>query len=501
MSVVLEATRIVKRFPGMTALDGVSLSLLAGEVHALMGENGAGKSTLIKVITGVYEPDEGQILVEGSPFVPRTPQAAIARGIRTVHQELNLVPNLTVAENLVLGHLPTGPMGIRWNEVRTRATAALERIRVAIPIGKAVGALSIAEQQLVAIARAVDVSSGEALKVLILDEPTSSLDRAEVMRLFEVVERLRAEGVAILFVSHFLDQVYEISDRITVLRNGQLVATGSLAEIPRLDLVLHMTGRTVERASSRAARVKDDRPPGIVALEANGLGKRRSVSDVTLEIRSGEVVGFAGLLGSGRTEAVRLLYGLDKPDAGRLSGRGAGIRGAIRAGFGLCPEDRKRQGIFPLLSLRENIVVAAQAKRGWWRPLSPSKQIALVSEAITRLRIAATDPEQSIATLSGGNQQKAILARWLAAEPSLLLLDEPTRGIDIGSKSDLMNEVERLRTEGMAFVFVSSEIPEVVASSTKVAVFRDRKMVGQYAGDAIEEGRILETMAEGASNP
>ncbi|HRF59950.1 MAG TPA: sugar ABC transporter ATP-binding protein [Fimbriimonadaceae bacterium] len=501
MAPVLEATGIVKRFPGLIALDQVSLSLTGGEVHALMGENGAGKSTLIKAVTGVTSPDAGEIRVEGKPFQPRAPHDAMARGIRTVHQELNLVPNLPVAENLALGRLPAGPFGIRWHEVRTRAEAALARIGVTIPVSRTVGALSIAEQQLVAIARAVDRWAGEPLRVLILDEPTSSLDRAEVVRLFDVVRRLRNEGVAILFVSHFLDQVYEISDRITVLRNGRLVATGTVAEIPHLELVQQMTGRSIDLESRSGARSRAILGESTTLLEATSLGKRRSVSDVTLTIRAGDVVGFAGLLGSGRTEAIRLLYGLDRADSGRLTGRGPGIRGSLRAGFGLCPEDRKRQGIFPQLSLRENILIALQAQRGWWRPLTKGKQRGLVDDAIARLRIAATDAEQAIGTLSGGNQQKAILARWLAAEPKLLLLDEPTRGIDIGSKADLMGEVERLRSSGMAFVFVSSEMPEVVAASTQVAVFRDRRMVSVFAGASVDEPTLLAAIAEGAPSP
>ena len=495
MAPLLELKGIGKTFLGVAALDGVDFDLRAGEVHALMGENGAGKSTLIKTMTGVHPPDAGTILVEGEPIRPRSPDEAVRHGVSTVYQEINLVPNLSVMENLLLGRMPTGPLGIRWREVRVRAERAMARLGLGLDVRAPLGSLSIALQQMVAIARALDVSA----KALVLDEPTSSLDAGEVEALFAVVRRLRSEGLGIVFVSHFLDQVYALSDRITVLRNGRKIGTWDTVALPRLELVSQMIGRdatALERSGSARAGEAEGRP----LVSAQALGRRGSVSDVSLEVRPGETLGLAGLLGSGRTETVRLLFGIDAPDTGTLMVDGERIsrlrpREAIRRGFGYLSEDRKRESLFPELSVRENILILHQVDRGWHRRLPMARQRAMAKELAGRLRVQPPDVERPIQFLSGGNQQKALLARSLAVEPRLLLLDEPTRGIDVGAKFEIMSLVESLRQAGRSFVFVSSELPEVVRSCTRVLVLRDRRGVRTLEGSAISESTILGEIA------
>ncbi len=494
-SVLLSLTGIAKRFPGVLALDGVDLDVRAGEVHALMGENGAGKSTLIKVATGVYPIDAGEIRLDGTLVKPRSPADAVRLGISTVYQEVNLVPNLSVAENICLAREPRGLLGIRWQELRRRATLAIQRMGIELDVRRPLGSYSIAIQQLVAIARALDVSA----KVLILDEPTSSLDSNEVAQLFDVVRRLRGDGIGIIFVTHFLDQVYQISDRITILRNGKRVGTWNTAELSRIDLVTAMIGRdasSLERPKA-VAKAASTSPP---VIDCTGLGRRGAVSDVSFTLRAGEVLGFAGLLGSGRTEALRLIFGLDSADVGELNvdgkkTHGFSPRAAIRGGIGFCSEDRRRDGLFPDMSLRENVLLAMQARRGWLRRMPMSLQREISERLVGRLRIQPADIENPIQFLSGGNQQKALLARWLAIGPRVLLLDEPTRGIDVGAKFEVMSLVEELRTDGTAFIFVSSELAEVVHSCTSVMVMRDRRAVTNLEPGEINEERIIRTIA------
>ncbi|RYG27084.1 sugar ABC transporter ATP-binding protein [bacterium] len=495
MAELLELRGIGKRFLGVAALEDVDFDLRAGEIHALMGENGAGKSTLIKTLTGVHPPDAGTIRLNGQDVRPTSPDDAVRLGISTVYQEVNLVPNLTVMENLLLSREPKGLFGIRWKEMRQRAEAAIGRIGLKVDVGQPLGTLSIALQQMVAIARALDVSA----KVLVLDEPTSSLDAGEVEALFTVMRRLREEGLGIVFVTHFLDQVYAVSDRITVLRNGRKVGTWNAAELSRLDLVSQMIGRDAS-ALERSETITDVPAEGTPILTTNDLGRKGSVSGVSLDLKPGETLGLAGLLGSGRTETVRLLFGIDAPDAGDLILDGKKLsrlkpRAAIRRGIGYLSEDRKREGIFPELSVRENILVLYQATRGWHRRVPLAEQKAMAKDLAERLKVQPPDVERPIQFLSGGNQQKALLARWLAVEPRILLLDEPTRGIDVGAKFEIMTLVETLRKAGRSFVFVSSELPELVRSCTKVLVLRDRRAVRTLAAGEISEAAIVEEFA------
>ena len=495
MEPLLELKGIGKRFLGVAALQDVDFDLRAGEVHALMGENGAGKSTLIKTMTGVYMPDAGTISLDGAAVLPRSPDEAVRLGVSTVYQEVNLVPNLTVMENLLLGREPNGPLGIRWRELRRRAEAAMARLNVSIDVRAPLGSLSIALQQMVAIARALDVSA----RVLILDEPTSSLDADEVEALFVVIRRLRDEGLGIVFVAHFLDQVYAISDRITILRNGEKVGTWDAASLSRLDLVSHMIGRDAS-ALERSGSVAHEAAMGTPIVAARGLGRRASVSGLDFELREGETLGFAGLLGSGRTETVRLLFGIDAPDQGTLAIDGKTVsrlspRAAIRRGIGYCSEDRKREGLFPELTVRENMLVLHQVRQRWWRRVSTARQKEMAAELIGRLKVFPPDAERAIQFLSGGNQQKALLARWLAVDPRLLLLDEPTRGIDVGAKFEIMSLIENLRRSGRSFVFVSSELPEIVHSCTRVVVMRDRRAIRTLESAELSEAAIVKEIA------
>lgn len=495
---VLEVRNASKRFPGVLALDHVSLSLRAGEVHALMGENGAGKSTLIKVLTGVYSRDGGEIHLEGRPISPRSPREAEAAGISTVYQEVNLIPDLSVAENIALGRRSGRFRLIGWKAVRARARAALSRLHLELDVDQPLSNCSIAIQQLVAIARAIDVSA----RVLILDEPTSSLDEREVAELFTVVRRLREEGMAIVFVSHFLDQVYALADRITVLRNGRLIGEFKAVDLPRLELVAHMMGRDLKEVAALRQESERADAAGPAVLSVRGLGRRGRIRPVDLEIRAGEVLGFAGLLGSGRTELARLLFGIDRADSGRVEvdGCASNIRSprqSMQRGFAFTPEDRKTQALLPDLSVRENLILALQARRGMWRRVGRAEADRLAERFVSALGIRLSHPDQAIRELSGGNQQKVILARWLATEPRLLILDEPTRGIDVGAQADIEHLLATLRAGGMALVFISSETAELARNSQRVLVLRDRAKVAELTGGAVDEQTIMRAIAEG----
>jgi simple sugar transport system ATP-binding protein len=489
-SIVLEARGLTRHFTGVLALSGVDLRLHAGEVHALMGQNGAGKSTLIKVLTGVYPPDAGTLQLAGESIAPSSPAAAQRLGISTVYQEVNLCPNLSVAENIFAGRYPRKGASGLWRidsaVMRSKARKLLARLNLDIDVGRLLSSYSVAVQQMVAIARALSVEA----KVLILDEPTSSLDEQEVERLFGVLRQLRGEGMAILFVTHFLEQMYAISDRITVLRNGELVGEYLKAELPPKALITAMVGRELSAAVGRDERA--GAASGPVLLEARGLGRRGQLNPVDVSLRAGEVVGVGGLLGSGRTELARLLFGLDHSDSGELHVAGERVRfdnpaQAIRHGLGMCPEERKHDGIVAELSVRENIALALQARTGIWPNLSYARQKEIAERFVKTLGIKVGDIETPIALLSGGNQQKVVLARWLATEPRLLILDEPTRGIDVAAKQEIMNEILRLARDGLAVLFISSEMEEVVRVSDRIVVMRDRSKVGELPGNSSEQ--------------
>ena len=490
-AIVLRARDISRAFPGVQALSGVELTLRAGEVHALMGQNGAGKSTLIKILTGVYAPDAGSIELLGTAVTPHSPLHAQELGISAVHQESHLLPNLSVAENICAGKYPRRPWtrggGIDWRETERRAAELLANLGIKLDVWQLAGGLPAALQQLAAVARAV---SSDA-RVLILDEPTSSLDADEVQALFALIRRLRDKGVAILFVTHFLDQVYEICDRMTILRNGKLVGEYACAKLDTHGLIAAMVGRELV-ATTRTAATKptggDATPP---ALTARNISRRGQLKPMDLELERGEVLGLAGLLGSGRTELARLLFGLDARDSGEISIDGQPAKldhpaDALRLGLGFCPEDRKHSGIIADLSVRENIALALQARMGLTKFLTLTEQRRIAEKLVAALGVKTASIETPIGQLSGGNQQKAIIARWLATHPRVLILDEPTRGIDIAAKQELMNEVLELARGGTAVLFISAEIDEVVRVSDRIMVLRDRAKAGELPRGADE---------------
>jgi galactofuranose transport system ATP-binding protein len=472
-------------FPGVKALDGVDFRLLPGEIHALMGENGAGKSTLIKALTGVYDIDSGSITVDGVEQRFSGTRQAQDAGISTVYQEVNLCANLTVAENILLGREPRRLGRIDYRAMNSSATELLGELDLTIDPRSTLGAHPIAVQQLVAIARATAVSA----RVLILDEPTSSLDADEVAELFRVMRRLRDGGTAILFVSHFLDQVYEVSDRMTVLRNGRLVGEYPTVALDRVKLVAAMLGHELDLLEEiedtvAAAGTKTDQ----TVLSAAGIGRKPRVHPMDLEVHRGEVVGLAGLLGSGRTELARLLFGADRATSGRMlvNGKPAAMRSpraAIAKGIAFSSEDRKGEGIIGDLSVRDNLILALQARRGFARPLAKKIKDDLVDRYTDALDIRPRNPAMLVRNLSGGNQQKVLLARWLITEPQLFILDEPTRGIDVGAKAQIQKLVADLAVDGMGVVFISAELDEVARISDRIAVLRDGHCVAQVGSD------------------
>lgn len=492
---LLEMREISKAFRGVQALNNVPLTLRAGEIHALMGENGAGKSTLIKVLTGVHPPDSGTIVLAGKQVSPASPAAAEAEGISTVYQEVNLIPTMSVADNVMLGRQPTRAGLLRKGEIRKRAEEALGRIGLKLDVGRTLGSCSMAQQQLVAIARALDVQA----RLLILDEPTSSLDANEVEFLFKIMRRLREDGMALLFVTHFLEQVYAISDRITVLRNGMFVGEYQAAELPRLKLISAMIGR--EFAQMEKLRDEKEDSTRKHFLHAREIGRKGTLKPLTLELGCGEVLGLAGLLGSGRTETAKILFGITPADCGKVAIEGREVRlksprEAVRHGLAFSSEDRKSEGIVPHLSVRENMLLAMQAKRGALRKLSRQEQEKVVAHYIRALNIKTADAETPIMNLSGGNQQKVLLARWLAMQPSLIILDEPTRGIDVGAKAEIEKLVDALRKQGMSVLFISSDLEEIVRICDRVAVLRDRQKVGELAGTQVDANRIMNVIAQ-----
>jgi simple sugar transport system ATP-binding protein len=490
---------IYKAFPGVQALQNVDFTLNRGEIHCLVGENGAGKSTLIKVLTGVDRPDAGKIILDGEEIHTRSPLHAQELGISTVYQEVNLCMNLTVAENILIGREPHKFGGIDWKKLNAKAAEILKRLLdIDIDVTKPLGTYTVAIQQMAAIARALDITS---TKILILDEPTSSLDVNETQQLFKVMRKLKENGVGIIFITHFIGQVYEISDQITVLRNGSLVGTFETASLPRVELIAKMIGRSLAELDEMSSiKLESSKRIEVEALlKANRLGRAGAIKPFDLELHAGEVVGLAGLLGSGRTETANILFGVDKPDTGKIEFNGKTITdhsplGAIKSGIALCPEDRKAAGIVDDLTVRENIILAIQANKGWFSYMNTQEQYEIADKYIKLLKIATPSADQPVKNLSGGNQQKVILARWLATNPKLLILDEPTRGIDVGTKAEIQKLVLELADEGKACLFISSELEEVLRTCHRIAVLREREKVAEFSGE-VDESTIMHTIA------
>ena len=501
-NVVLTMRDISKTFPGVKALQHVDFTLRKGEIHALMGENGAGKSTLIKVLTGVHPFESGEIKMEGkdAPIVNRSPQDAQDNGISTVYQEVNLCPNLTVAENLFIGREPRKAGLIDWKTMNKKSTELLKDLQIDAKATDKLEECSLAKQQMIAIARAVDMNC----RVLILDEPTSSLDDDEVEKLFVLMNRLKAQGVGIIFVTHFLEQVYAVCDRITVLRNGELVGEYTTKDLPRVMLVAKMMGKDFDDLADikgEHAELKEFIP----VIEAEGIGRKGSIRPFNFTVNKGEVVGLTGLLGSGRSELVRAIYGADKPDSGKIKVNGKEVKinsplDAMKLGMAYLPEDRKKDGIIADLSVRENIIIALQAKRGMFNPLSKKEMEEAADKYIEMLQIKTASRETPIKSLSGGNQQKVIIGRWLLTNPDYLILDEPTRGIDIGTKTEIQKLVLDLADQGMAVTFISSEVEEMLRTCSRMGVLRDGKKVGEISGNELSQEGIMKAIAGGGDN-
>ena len=502
-NIVLKMSNISKTFPGVKALSNVDFTLREGEIHALMGENGAGKSTLIKVLTGVHDFQTGEIYMvkkagdKPELIVNHSPQEAQQNGISTVYQEVNLCPNLTVAENLFIGREPRRFGMIDWRTMNRKSTEVLKNLDIHVAPTQSLDECSLAIQQMIAIARAVDMKC----RVLILDEPTSSLDDDEVQKLFVLMRKLRAEGVGIIFVTHFLEQVYEVCDRITVLRNGELVGEYEVESLPRVKLVSKMMGKDFDDLADIKGEYKHEKHLEPL-IEAKGLGHAGTIRPFDLTINKGEVIGLTGLLGSGRSEMVRAIYGADKADSGVLKVKGKDTKissplDAMKAGMAYLPEDRKKEGIIADLSVRENIILALQAKRGMFKLLSRKQMEEFADKYIDLLQIKTASRETPIKSLSGGNQQKVIIARWLLTNPDYLILDEPTRGIDIGTKTEIQKLVLKLASEGMSVTFISSETDEMLRTCSRLIVMRDRKKVGELSGEELSQSSIMDTIAGG----
>jgi len=497
--IILTLREIDKSFPGVRALDHAQLTLREGEIHALMGENGAGKSTLIKCLTGVYERDCGEICmdgVEGNLFIHST-QEAQEKGIATVYQEVNLSANLSVAENLFIGREPKTKLGLVDRKAMIRMSEKImSEHKFDLDVTKTLGDYSLAIQQMIAIARAVDINA----KVLILDEPTSSLDEKEVENLFELMRQLKEKGVAILFVTHFLEQVYEVADRITVLRNGTFVGEYETAELPRIKLVAAMLGKDLDDLEAIKPEGESETSHEVL-LKAEGLSHPGKIKPFDFTINKGEVVGVTGLLGSGRSEMVRCIYGADRSHTGSLTFKSKKMKmkapiDAIKAGMGYLPDDRKEDGLISELSVKENIILALQARNGIFKMMSRDKQEKLADEFIELLQIKTASRETIVSQLSGGNQQKVILARWLCTKPDFLILDEPTRGIDVGTKTEFQKLILKYAADGMSIVFISSEIEEMLRTCSRMCVMRDGEKVSEISGLMTQEN-VMNAIAGG----
>ena len=496
--VVLTMRGICKEFPGVRALHNVDFTLRSGEIHALMGENGAGKSTLVKVLTGVYIKDSGEIKIAGidGEASIKSPQDAQNLGISTVYQEITLCPNLTVAETMFIGRGKYNT--INWKAWEKKADELLQKLNIPAKAKQQLGTCSLAVQQMVAIARAVDMEC----KVLILDEPTSSLDEREVEQLFTLMRDLKARNVGIIFITHFLEQVYEVCDRITVLRNGELVGEYEIKDMPKVDLISAMLGKDLEDISKLKEEKKAFESGNDTIYEAAGLSSAEGVRPFDFKIAKGEVNGFTGLLGSGRSESVRAIFAADRVTGGKVKVNGKEVKinkpkDAMKNRIGYLPEDRKGDGIIQDLSVRENIILALQVLNGFWKPFSRAEAEKFADDFIKLLNIKTASQDTPIKSLSGGNQQKVILARWLLTNPQYLILDEPTRGIDVGTKVEIQKQVLKLAEQGVGVTFISSEIQEMLTVCSRLIVMRDRKIVGELTGEELSQDNIMKTIAGG----
>jgi ribose transport system ATP-binding protein len=500
---LLSMRGIDKRFAGIPALAGASLEVSRGEVHALIGQNGAGKSTLIKVLTGYYRRDGGDIVFEGAPVDFASPEAAQSAGISTIYQEINLVPYRSVTENICLGREIRRFGLLDWRAMHREAEALLARFKMDVDVRRPLMSYSTATQQMVAIARAI----GFDARLVIMDEPTSSLDDQEVATLFEVIRQLKREQVSVIFVSHKLDELYAVCDRVTVMRDGRTVRTAPLREMTRLELVTTMLGREMTEVAREGATAfgtdKTSTEAGEQLLTVEHLAVGRRVRDVSFDVRAGEIVGLAGLLGSGRSETARVVFGADRADAGTVllagaEGRIAAPADAIRAGVGFCSEDRKLEGIVPAMSVRENLTLALMPHLSKGGVLDEARQREIVDRFIKRLGIKCASPEQPIRELSGGNQQKVLLARWLCMNPKLLILDEPTRGIDVGAKAEIQALIRELADQGLGVLMISSELEEVIEGADRAFVLREGRTVAELARGELSEPAVMAAMAHGA---
>jgi ribose transport system ATP-binding protein len=499
---LLSMTGIDKSFAGIPALSGASLEIAPGEVHALIGQNGAGKSTLIKVLTGYHKKDAGTVLFGGVPFEVGSPHQAQSSGISTIYQEINLVPFRSITENICLGREARRFGMLDWNAMHTEAERLLTTFGMSLDVRRPLMDFSTATQQMVAIARAIGFSA----RLVIMDEPTSSLDEGEVAKLFTVIRQLKADGVSVIFVSHKLDELYQVCDRVTIMRDGKTVRTSAMADIDKLDLVSSMLGRDISKTEGHAtAFTAAKREKGEVVFSARGLAARQAVQSASFDVRRGEIVGFAGLLGAGRTETARLVFGVDRAVAGTMDIEAQGYdphkpKDAIKAGLGFVTEDRKLEGIVPELSVAENMTLALLPRISRNGVVSESRQRELVEGFIKQLGIKCSGPNQRIRELSGGNQQKVLLARWLATNPKFLILDEPTRGIDVGAKGEIQRLIRQLADQGLAVLMISSELEEVVEGADRVFVLREGRTVAELDGDEISEDRVLNAMAHGETS-
>lgn len=495
---ILRMKHIDMFFPGVKALKDVTFNLKRGEIHSLMGENGAGKSTLVKVLTGVYNKTNGEIMFAGNKINPKSPLESQMMGISTVYQEVNLCANLTVAENIYIGREPRGKLGqIDWHTMSEKASKLLhEELGLDINVNRVLNYYPVAMQQMIAIARAIDTQC----KILILDEPTSSLSDKETEKLFEIMRKLKGTGISIIFISHFLEQIYTICDRVTVLRDGEYCGEYEIKQLPRIQLISKMMGKEIREGDIESS-VEKSKPRDKTFLETDSMLVPGKVKPLSMHIKEGEVIGLAGLLGSGRTEIAESLFGIMQKADGTIKVEGVEINvktpmDMMKKRLAFCPEDRKLQGIIADLSVRENIILALQAKDGMFKHMPRSKQNELADHYIDLLRIKVSDREQRVGNLSGGNQQKVIIARWLATQPALLILDEPTRGIDVGTKSEIEALAVRLAKEhGMAVIFISGEMAEMVRTCSRLLVIRDHEKITELAEDEISTAHIMEAIA------